>query len=76
MECVLPGIPDTAHHPCNIISTSKHSCVTVVSRFGGLFSGSKYTVRLEKKDETMNGAKHRQILQQNPPGIAKHLGLG
>ena len=52
----------TAHHPSHTIPTMKHGGESIIP--WGCFSAAK-TARLVRIEGTMNGAKYRQILEEN-----------
>ena len=62
----------TAHYPSNTIPTMKHGGGSIM--LSGCFSAAK-TARLVRIEGTMNGAKYRQILQENLLQSIKDLRL-
>ena len=61
-----------AHHPSNTISTVKHGGGNML---WGCFSVAG-TGRLVRTEVTMNGAKYRQILDENKFQTANNLTMG
>ena len=64
--------PSTAHLPSNTIPTVKHGGGSIM--LWGCFSAAG-TARLVKTEETINGAKYRQILEENLVQSVKDLRL-
>ena len=71
-KCYIWWKPSTAQHPSNTAPTVKHGSGSIM--LWGCFSLTK-TRRLVRLEETINGAKYRQILEENLLQSAKGLRL-
>jgi len=69
-KCYVGQKPSTAHHPSNTIHNLKHGGGSIMLWGCFLVAG---TGRFARKEGAMNGAKYRQILEENLLQSAKDL---
>ena len=72
-ECKALCLQNTAHHPSNTIPTVKHGGSSIM--LWGCFSAAE-TGSLVRIEGTMNGAKYRQIFDENLLQSANNLRMG